>query len=224
MRCALRHNPHMPRTPRELEQQLAEALAAQAQLRAVLDTLLAQGEAVFSSRRWRLGSALLRPLEVVLRACGHALPPAQDASHWRALVGAQLGGDDDLPAGLEHAVHLVQRAFRVRHQSDDERHGDGVEALVRDAERIALLLGERVRVDHQPAFRFHGETRTWRAVEEVSLHIDRPRLSATQHIFAGLNLHTQTFRHEVFDRPANAAGNRFLAVDEDLRAPDAARR
>lgn len=90
MRCALRHNPHMPRTPRELEQQLAEALAAQAQLRAVLDTLLAQGEAVFSSRRWRLGSALLRPLEVVLRACGHALPPAQDASHWRALVGAQL--------------------------------------------------------------------------------------------------------------------------------------
>jgi hypothetical protein len=80
----------MPGTPRELEQQLAEAQAAEAQLRALLDTLLAQGEAVFASRRWRLGGALLKPLEALLRACGRELPRAQDAAHWRALVGAQL--------------------------------------------------------------------------------------------------------------------------------------
>lgn len=80
----------MPGTPRELEQQLAQAQAAEAQLRALLDTLLAQGEAVFSSRRWRLGGALLKPLEALLRVCGRELPKAQDAAHWRALVGAQL--------------------------------------------------------------------------------------------------------------------------------------
>lgn len=77
-------------TPRELEQQLAEAEAAETQLRAVIDTLLAQGEAVFASRRWRLGAALLRPLEILLRACGRDVPEAQDAAHWRALAGAQL--------------------------------------------------------------------------------------------------------------------------------------
>jgi hypothetical protein len=80
----------MPGTARELEQQLAEALATEAQLRALIDTLLEQGDAVFASRRWRLGSALLRPIEAVLRACGRALPRAQDAAHWRVLAGAQF--------------------------------------------------------------------------------------------------------------------------------------
>jgi hypothetical protein len=80
----------MPGTPRELEQQLAEAQAAEAQLRALLDTLLAQGEAVFASRRWRIGAALLRPIEALLRAAGRELPKAQDAAHWHALAAAQL--------------------------------------------------------------------------------------------------------------------------------------
>ena len=88
-RTSLRHNPAMTPTPQELVQRLAEAEAAQAELQALIDVLLREGEAVFASRRWRLGAALLRPLEALLRVLGRPLPPAQDAAHWHALVQAQ---------------------------------------------------------------------------------------------------------------------------------------
>src|SRR5690606_37316003 len=73
-------------------------------------------------------------------------------------------------------------------------------------------------------FRFHREAGAGCAVEEVGLHIDRPGLAAAQHSFAGFDAHAQTLRHEIFDRPADVARRLLLAVDEQARAPDAARR
>ena len=73
---------------RELEWRLAEAEAAATEWRAVADALVREGEAVFASRRWRLGSVLLRPLEWLLQRAGRPLPPAQDAAHWRELAAA----------------------------------------------------------------------------------------------------------------------------------------
>jgi len=73
---------------RELEWRLAEAEAAAAEWQAVADGLLRESEAVFASRRWRLGSALLRPLEWLLQRVGRPLPPAQDAAHWRDVAQA----------------------------------------------------------------------------------------------------------------------------------------
>ncbi len=115
----------MTPTPQELVQRLAEAEAAQAELQALIDVLLREGEAVFASRRWRLGAALLRPLEALLRALGRPLPPAQDAAHWHALVRAhraaiaqraallaqlQEAGARDLPEALAALQAAAARA------------------------------------------------------------------------------------------------------------------
>ena len=73
-----------------MEWQLAEAEATEAELRSVIALLLREGDAVFASRRWRLGSMLLRPLEWVLRGLGCSLPAAQDGAHWRDIVDAHI--------------------------------------------------------------------------------------------------------------------------------------
>lgn len=76
----------------ELELRLAESRQVEAELRHVIDILLAQGEAVFRSRSWRLGRALLAPLEWLLRRSGRAAAVAQDTQHWRRIVAAHDDG------------------------------------------------------------------------------------------------------------------------------------
>lgn len=73
---------------RELELRLAESRHTETELRRTIDILLGEGDAVFASRSWRLGRALTRLAERLLRAIGRNAPPAQHAAHWRAIVAA----------------------------------------------------------------------------------------------------------------------------------------
>jgi hypothetical protein len=93
----------------KMQWQLDEAAATQAELRAVIDVLLREGEAVFASRRWRWGSALLRPLEFVLRRAGRDLPPAQDIAHWRGIVDAHAEAIARRHALLQQLTHTGER-------------------------------------------------------------------------------------------------------------------
>src|SRR5690606_22389752 len=77
----------------------------------------------------------------------------------------------------------LRGAAAIRHRSR-QLEVALVKALIGYTEAIAFMFRERVRIDHQPAFRFHREAGTRRPVEEISLHIDRPRLPAAEHIFA----------------------------------------
>jgi len=95
--------------PRELQWRLAEAVATEAELRAVIDVLLREGEAVFDSRRWRLGSALLRPLEFLLRWTGRDLPPAQNIDHWRDIVHAHADAIARRKALLQQLTQAGER-------------------------------------------------------------------------------------------------------------------
>lgn len=72
----------------ELELRLAESQHTETELRRVVDILLAQGEAVFASRGWRLGRALLAPLEWLLQRLGRGAAVAQDTRHWREIAAA----------------------------------------------------------------------------------------------------------------------------------------
>src|SRR5690606_26437174 len=117
----------------------------------------------------------------------------------------------------------LRGAAAIRHRSR-QLEVALVKALIGYTEAIAFMFRERVRIDHQPAFRFHREAGTRRPVEEISLHIDRPRLPAAEHIFARFDLHAQPFGHEVFDRPAHRAGDRLLTIHDQLRPPNATRR
>lgn len=72
----------------ELELRLAESQHTEAELRRVVDILLAQGDAVFASRSWRLGRGLLAPLETLLRRLGRGGGVAQDTQHWRGIAAA----------------------------------------------------------------------------------------------------------------------------------------
>lgn len=76
----------------ELELRLAESRQVEAELRHVIDILLQQGEAVFRSRSWRLGRALLAPLDWLLRRSGRDTGVAQDTQHWRRIVAAHDDG------------------------------------------------------------------------------------------------------------------------------------
>lgn len=72
----------------ELELRLAESRHTETELRRVIDIVLAEGDAVFASRSWRIGRALTRAVERVQRLFGRAVPAAQHAAHWRAIVAA----------------------------------------------------------------------------------------------------------------------------------------
>jgi hypothetical protein len=72
----------------ELELRLAESRHTETELRRVVDILLAEGDAVFASRSWRLGRAAVRAVEWLQRRLGRTPPPAQDAAHWRGIVAA----------------------------------------------------------------------------------------------------------------------------------------
>ncbi|TDR41111.1 hypothetical protein DFR29_11123 [Tahibacter aquaticus] len=76
----------------ELELRLAESRQVEAELRHVIDILLQQGEAVFHSRSWRLGRALLAPVDWLLRRGGRSTAVAQDTQHWRRIVAAHDDG------------------------------------------------------------------------------------------------------------------------------------
>ena len=78
---------------RELELRLAESRHTEAELRRVIDILLAEGDAVFASRSWRLGRAVTRAAEWLQLRLGRTPAPAQDAAHWRRIVAAH---DDSL--------------------------------------------------------------------------------------------------------------------------------
>ena len=77
----------MNRDP-EFELRLAEAAHTEAELRRLLDILIAEGEAVFASRSWRLGQRLTDIATAVLRPFGFKPAPPQDAAHWRRIVAA----------------------------------------------------------------------------------------------------------------------------------------
>lgn len=72
----------------ELELRLAESRHTETELRRLLDVLLHEGDAVFASRSWRLGRALTRAADALLRLVGRGAPTAQDAAHWRSIVAA----------------------------------------------------------------------------------------------------------------------------------------
>ncbi len=77
---------------RLLERRLAEAAHTEAALRELIAILQREGEAVFASRSWRLGTALTGLLRAPLAWLGRTLPPAQSAAHWHELVAAHLDG------------------------------------------------------------------------------------------------------------------------------------
>jgi hypothetical protein len=108
---------------RDLERRLAEAEAAAAQWRGVAETLVGEGEALFASRRWRLGTLLLRPVEALLRTLGRPLPPAQHAAAWRERADAL-------------AAQLAQRQALLRQQAEAGERDvqDALEALWQRAE------------------------------------------------------------------------------------------
>lgn len=69
----------------ELELRLAESRHTEAELRRVIDILLSEGDAVFRSRSWRLGRALVG---LAARLLGRRLPDAQDGAHWHRIAAA----------------------------------------------------------------------------------------------------------------------------------------
>ncbi|MCQ4165681.1 hypothetical protein [Tahibacter harae] len=109
----------------ELELRLAESRHTETELRRVIELLLREGEAVFASRSWQLGRALLRPLEWLLR---RAPGSAQDAAHWRRIAAAH---DEDLarrrrlleqlcadPAAEQELDAVLGRLWRERAGTD----------------------------------------------------------------------------------------------------------
>jgi len=80
----------MARSPRELAQRLAEAEHAEHELRALIEILLRENEAVFASRSWRIGNALAGTLRFVLKLAGRGLPLPQHAGHAREIATAHL--------------------------------------------------------------------------------------------------------------------------------------
>lgn len=77
----------------ELALRLAESRHTEAELRRVIDILLAEGDAVFASRSWRLGRALVRVAQWLQQRLGRTPAAAQDAAHWRRIIAAH---DDNL--------------------------------------------------------------------------------------------------------------------------------
>lgn len=112
----------------ELELRLAESRHSEAELRRVIDILLAEGDALFRSRSWRLGRALTRGVERLLRRAGRALPPAQDGAHWHRIVAAH---DDALAR---------RRALLERLCVDDE--------AVEDLDAVLDQLWRQVGAEH----------------------------------------------------------------------------
>ena len=49
---------------------------------------------------------------------------------------------EEMPAGLQHAMDLAERHVDARHVADAERDGDGIEALVRERQRLGVGLDE----------------------------------------------------------------------------------
>jgi hypothetical protein len=86
----------------ELELRLAESRHTETELRRVIDLLLREGEAVFASRSWTLGRALLRPLEWLLRRPAGS---AQNAAHWQRIAAAH-------DADLARRRHLLEQLCR----------------------------------------------------------------------------------------------------------------
>lgn len=76
----------------ELQLRLAESRHTEAELRRVIDILLAEGDAVFASRSWRLGRAVTRAAGWLHQRFGGAPAAAQDAAHWRRIVAAHDDG------------------------------------------------------------------------------------------------------------------------------------
>jgi hypothetical protein len=72
----------------ELTLRAAEAEHVASERARVIAMLLSRGDAVFASRRWRVGSALVDVAARVLRWFGSRTEPPQSARQWRDIVAA----------------------------------------------------------------------------------------------------------------------------------------